>query len=502
MAHVPIQEGPISRLATETLTEIFTLCLPSFHPAETRFHSTFFIKPSRSEAPLLLCQISSQWRTIAKGLNCLWTSLNTENVLHSELVEIWLQRAKQSPLSLRISQPLIQFPEYNEPVQDPVILPSNNYQFPIHLHLPLLLPKLSQCRHLETVGWHSPQFIRPQFDSPLQLESVSVVVDENHHRAALWFAALMSQAPRLAKLHWNGPTIAAPWSQLTHLSWAPADPIHFEETLEKLPNLTHLRLNLHWSHRLDFAAPEVSHVMPQVTTFFFCGEGAILPFLTLPRLQKLIVQSTRSGPVGDNAQDLRRFLQRSQCAISTLEIDLCSWFTPLTMDLSIHTPSVLNHASIHNSLISLVISSRDLTNFFSAFNKSTPGTLPPKLRVLTSAHRCFRIDTLPGIAPDETKGVLAAIIRAGFPVLAHLDLDVQGYFVDELEARNVTTGSTSFILRRPTAVRIEYESWWNSADGDQFRIALATGKYVDLIQWYSQWPGKNIMRNPWQRGFM
>ncbi|KAJ7757819.1 hypothetical protein DFH07DRAFT_683770, partial [Mycena maculata] len=48
-----------------------------------------FVRPSVKDAPLLLCQICRRWRAIALTTPQLWVSLNTDQVHHPGLVELW-----------------------------------------------------------------------------------------------------------------------------------------------------------------------------------------------------------------------------------------------------------------------------------------------------------------------------------------------------------------------------------------------------------------------------
>ncbi|KAJ7132613.1 hypothetical protein C8R44DRAFT_871539 [Mycena epipterygia] len=489
-----MQCSPISKLVDDLMQEIFFLCLPSYEEAETRFHSSFFITPSSSQAPLLLCQVSFAWRALAIGTPWLWNSLNTESILYSELVQLWLQRAADSTLSLRIAKPIARFPDYYTPIPPPALLVAEDYRFPMHLHLPLLLPKLSHCRRLEITDWCPPPLFQPEHVSPLALESISVIVGYSNHRAAHWFSKLMSQAPRLTELHWIGPSISAPWAQLTHLSWEPRDADEFEEVLDQLGALTHFRID---ASGFQFGSPRAVHILPQVTTFFFSGRGPTLPFFTLPRLQCLILESE---PVGENAKFLKDILDRSQCRITFLEIDDHSLDNPSSLLDDIL--SLFSHESIASSLTHLVVSSCDLDMLFLALDRASPGLLPHTLLLLRAVDRCFRIDVFPSSPP----GVLGALIRAQFPVLDKLDLDVTRCTMHQLESRTVVTGSTKFLVGRPTALRIEYEAWWSSRNGQGFRKTLETGshsakapfevRWDDVAEWWaSSRPRHNIFSN-------
>ena len=96
-------------LPVELLAEIFLLCLPS----------EISKPPSPTAAPLLVAQICRRWRSIALDLPPLWASFcATYNPVRGALFakmpaawanglgDLWLQRAKNHPLSLT----LLEFP--------------------------------------------------------------------------------------------------------------------------------------------------------------------------------------------------------------------------------------------------------------------------------------------------------------------------------------------------------------------------------------------------------
>ncbi|KAJ6532932.1 hypothetical protein DFH09DRAFT_1092674 [Mycena vulgaris] len=359
------------------------------------------------------------------------------------------------------------------------------------------------------VGW---PHLHPQFNSPLLLESVSVTVGKSDGPAqldaAVQFMELVSKAPNLIRLHWEGPAISAPWSQLTHLSWdPPADWDHYEHMFDKLVNLTHLRI--HSSRETQpITFPRAVYIIPHVTTFFSAGCTNILPFLSMPLLDTLVLEFPA---LWEDARNIRSLLTRSQCTIRTLQVQAYSWEDRVYTLLG-DTPSLLKHASITPSLTHLLITSQDLDAFFVALDIPTRNVFTSALRQLRSVDRCFRIDDLPGISQDENTGVLAALIRASFPVLEQLDLDCRKLSAEDLEARTVITGATSFLLRRPRVLRQEYESWWNSQDGAEFQIALSTKRYVNIVPFEVSWsvvhgradpphPGQNLFSNTRRVGY-
>jgi hypothetical protein len=141
------RNAPITCLASETLSDIFLYTLPSRPPlVYSPFPAPTFPIPNSSQAPLLLCQISSRFREIAVADPRLWRSLCMERTVNPQLMEVWLKRAGDISLSLRIARALGPSPQWPLVYINPSILPDSSYISPIQRYLPILLPKISQCR--------------------------------------------------------------------------------------------------------------------------------------------------------------------------------------------------------------------------------------------------------------------------------------------------------------------------------------------------------------------
>ncbi|KAJ7753656.1 hypothetical protein DFH07DRAFT_960132 [Mycena maculata] len=216
----------IALIPNDVLVEIFVACLPqSPGILASHFSQPPFIRPHRSEAPLLLCSISSNWRTLVLAMPRLWRSLDAHTLWSPHLVKLWLERAAHSrALSISLT---------------PTLNPSC---MPIHMHLPLLLPVLHRCRNLEVLGWFASRTVQPSLSTSVPLETAAISINLRDTRAAQWFSALFTAAPLLSRLHWVGPVVTAPWSQLTYLSFAPLNPSDFLYILPQLVNLIELHL--------------------------------------------------------------------------------------------------------------------------------------------------------------------------------------------------------------------------------------------------------------------
>ncbi|KAJ7095162.1 hypothetical protein B0H15DRAFT_94819 [Mycena belliarum] len=90
---------PVRRLPRDILQEIFVACLPTDRNS--------VITPL--DAPMLLGQICSPWRTIALTTPCLWSTLHVvipgtaEKIARvSETIKVWLSRSGALPLSITV----------------------------------------------------------------------------------------------------------------------------------------------------------------------------------------------------------------------------------------------------------------------------------------------------------------------------------------------------------------------------------------------------------------
>ena len=87
----------IATLPEELLREVFLHCLPTDE----------FVRPRRTSAPLLLCQVCCAWRASAIATPELWASIAVGSHFDKlgrfprvELLDLWLERAKNRPLSI------------------------------------------------------------------------------------------------------------------------------------------------------------------------------------------------------------------------------------------------------------------------------------------------------------------------------------------------------------------------------------------------------------------
>ncbi|KAJ6564140.1 hypothetical protein B0H19DRAFT_942658 [Mycena capillaripes] len=86
----------LRRLPQEVIENIFLDCLPTHRNAIM----------STSEAPLLLCRICSQWRSIAVSLPWLWASLHFDMYRRDKTPAVvkWLERSSAAPLLISLAE--------------------------------------------------------------------------------------------------------------------------------------------------------------------------------------------------------------------------------------------------------------------------------------------------------------------------------------------------------------------------------------------------------------
>jgi hypothetical protein len=436
-----------------------------------QLYTPLFIIPSPIEAPLLVCSVCRHWRAVAIGLPALWTSLDTENICNPALIELWLCRARSSALSLRISPP-IELDHRDFFLFAPLQPKDDEFLLTTPRHLDLLLPKIADCRYLEIMGWWMPVGCSHKLASIPQLEGLTARVPRDATAAATFMSQLFAQAPRLTKLKWFGPVVSIPWTQLTHLSLdlSNVDIPHFAQMLESLTDLVNLRLTLNYNGTARFESYAAVHVLPKVTRFSIWGTPLITIPLILPKLDHLIVELTHISDFDQESEfALENLLERSQCSLISLEL----WGRKLPR----LRPSIMTGAAVTHSLARLLISSRDLAVFLKHLEERQPGTLSPHLRFLRSADRTFRIERLAGIDDEASSGEVAALLKLQFPKLLQLELEDRSpdmFYLDEnVERARVTiNGAFAFTVLRSTRLREEYEKWWNSEDGLEFRAAL------------------------------
>ncbi|KIM91617.1 hypothetical protein PILCRDRAFT_810904 [Piloderma croceum F 1598] len=119
---------PVRRIPFELWAQIFVLCLPDDN----------FVEIDASKAPLLLGQVCSSWREITLSTPALWSSIclggceREFSLAQIPLVETWLRRSGNLPLSIQICHPAT--PTSSHFLD--ILIPFSSRWYNLDLHLP------------------------------------------------------------------------------------------------------------------------------------------------------------------------------------------------------------------------------------------------------------------------------------------------------------------------------------------------------------------------------
>lgn len=178
----------ISVLPAELLGEVFVECLPE-HP-----------QPSLYEAPLLLCKICSNWRSVALNTPRLWSSLflaRRKRRPSNAMLRAWLARSGILPLSIDVRF-------FRDTDIETMVA---------------LVRYAHRWRHVELATINLQPFVTA-VQSLDALESIKLGPLGNINDVVR-LSPILSMAPRLRSIEWRVTTditsLQLPWTQLTHL---------------------------------------------------------------------------------------------------------------------------------------------------------------------------------------------------------------------------------------------------------------------------------------------
>jgi hypothetical protein len=292
----------VSTVPIEIVSHIFTLCLP----ADGR------VQPSPHAAPLLLTQITSQWREIALNTVKLWSSFDF--TFHPRktpydgtyaLLETWIKRTHSSPqsITLRCSADRRQIPS--------VFLRTISQYAPQWERIEITFPRSDLHRTLSkfdaTVGGPFPKLSALALsiaDMPLRIQPA---------------LKAFQHAPRLRQLRLFSPlrlsNIFIPAASITTLEIETRFPIEECATMfQQFPTLFSLKLQF-----IDIdpeeETPAISHAPPLQSLDLAEWGFALLSLVTLPHLRHLYF-TMEDGEIGT----LLAFLSRSRCTLTQLTL--------------------------------------------------------------------------------------------------------------------------------------------------------------------------------------
>ncbi|KAJ7740961.1 hypothetical protein DFH07DRAFT_62728 [Mycena maculata] len=289
---------PVLTLPPEVVSEIFLHCL-----CDPR------ARPNVAEAPLLLCNVCSQWRTIAILTPGLWSRLELTfkfslfGTCFIDLLALWFSRTGSHPLSLSIF-----YDEYTATnrregiIQLVKVLMRHDHQWE---DVELKLPDVSEFH----------QF-RGKFPGLKRL-----AVAPHSAKPLTPAVTAFTRAPQLTNAQLSAgctlKPIVLPWTQLSVLK---CESLHVPDCLSLLretTQITELTVYFKPAHRLIPLSPPL--LLPTLRFLHLLREEChmdLLQHLTLPALETLSISFTNP--------DIPRFLaflSRSDCPLQRIIFD-------------------------------------------------------------------------------------------------------------------------------------------------------------------------------------
>jgi hypothetical protein len=318
------QDSPLNNIPVEILQEIFFQCLPnpsSIHALPGFWCQELFASPKN--APLLLCNVCKQWRTVAISSPNLWATMSVivrlgVAVPAPDLLSLWLYRSGALPLNLALYQ-------QNE-------CPANRA---VTGHI-LRLFKRHISRwgdiHLEIHGYSDHQSLALDEQAGLQLHKFRLHASQLYPEQEKDLFTVLHHAPRLESLHvsripdldlFGVSPIPIPWPQLVHLclDYVPAvgTALHI---LNMCPGLETCHMKVDAARGSFLCHPSgLSKLRTLSINLASESLACFLEQLTLPQLVDLTIFVR--GPLeqyGWAQEQFDAFLIRSSCRVRRLEI--------------------------------------------------------------------------------------------------------------------------------------------------------------------------------------
>ncbi|PPQ87469.1 hypothetical protein CVT25_008205 [Psilocybe cyanescens] len=312
-------------LPVELWAQIFFLCLPNDD----------FVKPDPRQAPLLLCQICSAWRSVATGTPLLWSTLSIRGSwrrhIWKSFLECWLKRSGNAVLYLDISIPAYMEASFDTDVVK-LITSSAQRWYRLKLSLPdnLLRSMLDN---------NMPVLHRLEFSSIYPIANLDIQASQapNLRTVALLTKALYPQP------------LSLPWQQLTSFSsqcWLNVG--QHLEILRKCARLESYSMCIVHADIPPDAKPIFMYHLRHLEIIAFIGNamGPVLNHLQLPKLTQLSFTVPSESPVYGIA-DWPKFyaislVERSSCRLTKVRLKGIDISGECIQDIKKYIPSVVS----------------------------------------------------------------------------------------------------------------------------------------------------------------
>ena len=270
-AHQPASQPPsfISQLPPEILSEIFLYCIP---------HEQFPVA-CRTQAPLLLTQVSASWRALALVSPDLWTALhiNYKDPLEDiPATDLWLSRSGDKPLTLSIAVDFGEQPQQD--IIDAICRHSKRWK---HVRFDFRHLLCAQMYHLNLAQDQIPELCTFEFHAR-DISNTNVVP----------IIRLLHSAPKLRELAWvddladTDTLLELPLGRLTRLSLEmDHGTLDYLQVLNECSNLEHIRIT-----RPSAATPQTRPplFLPKLTSLNISSDlTGICDYLLLPALKEV-----------------------------------------------------------------------------------------------------------------------------------------------------------------------------------------------------------------------
>ncbi|KAM6495447.1 hypothetical protein JOM56_008153 [Amanita muscaria] len=311
---------PFHRLPCEIIAEIFVLCLPDIKD----------VFNSKNAAPMLLCNVSSSWRSLAFSIPRLWNELSIlisdpEVEVYLAMAESWIARSGKLPLNLRLHARANLRNTYGPDM--------------VQAHLNTFFRHASRWEtvYINLMGTFSIYdcygISFPEFGPTPLLRKFSY--------STVWGdygdPCLFTSCPLLSAFSWpfscsvaSNPGI--PWHQLTHITMA------YMSTHQALDILRACKMLVKFNAKFDknsvdqvqpLQNPVENRSLRSFHIYVYTTCSGLLQHLTLPTLTDFSLNtdliSRRSVSPRSVRTQLLRLFTRSKCKLERLKLKNCSF---------------------------------------------------------------------------------------------------------------------------------------------------------------------------------
>ncbi|KIL67321.1 hypothetical protein M378DRAFT_159736 [Amanita muscaria Koide BX008] len=304
---------PFHRLPREIIAEIFVLCVPDIED----------VFKSKDAAPLLLCNVSSSWRSLAFGIPRLWNELSIQIVdpkvdidLAIAMAESWVARSGELPLSLRLRANA-----KNEKEDDM-----------LQAHLDAFFRYASRWEYIDISLFECSEVSFPKFGPTPLLRTFSYSTSWGDNGDPCPFTS----CPLLSTITWPfSCSIASypgiPWHQLTHITLDT-----YMSTHQTLDILRACKMLVEFNVEIDNDTLDQFQLLQKpvenrsLRSFHICVHitcSGLLQSLSLPALTDLSLDfdwgSLNSTSARSVHTQLLRLFTRSRCRLEKLKLGNC-----------------------------------------------------------------------------------------------------------------------------------------------------------------------------------